>query len=112
MGEEGRLPLTAPTGYKLFPQPTIVGEYTGFGGVIVYHALDDNFYAFDLACPVEANRTIRVEMDDDGIHAACPKCGSVYEFSAGVAFPIQGPSEESLRQYKVYTSGSILYVNN
>jgi nitrite reductase/ring-hydroxylating ferredoxin subunit len=113
MGEGSRLPLTAQTGYKLFTKRTLAGEYIGFGGVIVYHALDDNFYAFDLACPVEANRSIRVEMNEDNIHATCPKCGSVFDLSYGFANPEnKGSAKEGLRPYKVNMQGDILYVTN
>ena len=70
--------------YKIYTQSNIdqAGEKTGFGGVLVYHGLNNNggaadaYYAFDAACPYEALANIKVEVDENKIYAICPKCGS------------------------------------
>jgi nitrite reductase/ring-hydroxylating ferredoxin subunit len=93
------------------------GELTGFGGVWVYHNFDaatgrDVFYAFDAACPYEASRTIRVEMDDVFMYAVCPKCQSKYDLYSGYANPVAGPGRERLKPYTVTTVGNKVYVRN
>lgn len=37
--------------------------YTGFGGILLVGDLSGAPYAYDLACPVEVNRNVRIEID-------------------------------------------------
>lgn len=70
-----------PAGY-----PYKAGEYTGFGGVMLVCDPNGEYYAFDLACPVEKNANIRVAYDTESSIAGivkCPKCGSTYNIFAG-----------------------------
>lgn len=79
---------------------------TGFGGVL----LASNYYleprAFDLACPVECRRDIRVVVEND--KAVCHTCGSTYDvFNAGA--PLSGPATQhhyGLTRYNVGPGGS------
>ena len=91
---------------------TLAIERTGYGGVLVYHALDNNYYAFDAACPHEANASITVQTDENNIHATCPKCQSKYDLSYGNANPVEGPSREALKRYTLTPSGNKIYVRN
>lgn len=106
--------------YKIYTQSNIDqdGERTGFGGVLVYHGLNNNggageaYYAFDAACPYEAQVNIKVEVDENRIYAICPKCGSKYEILNGIGNPIEGPSKNYLQQYPVTPMGNKLYIRN
>ena len=51
-------------------------EYTGLGGILVRCNGINEYRAYDLACPYEKNATVRIEVDELGISAICPKCGS------------------------------------
>ncbi|MDR1918280.1 MAG: (2Fe-2S)-binding protein [Tannerellaceae bacterium] len=110
--------LLPTSAYKIFTPQNINQsiEKTGFGGVLVYHGLDgsgaDAYYAFDRACPHEANRSITVEVDEDHLYALCPKCQSKYELIYGIGNPVSGPAREQLKSYQVLLSGNKVYVRN
>ncbi|MDR0995153.1 MAG: (2Fe-2S)-binding protein, partial [Tannerella sp.] len=105
--------LVGMGGYEIITKPREANDRLGFGGILVFHAYDDNYYAFDLSCPYEANPNIRVAVDSTGIYAVCPNCGSRFDLSYGLAYPTQGPAKESLRRYAVTPGGgNILYVSN
>lgn len=97
--------------YKLFTQGRYAGELTGFGGVLVYHGTD-GYYAFDAACPYEADRNITVGVDDHGIYAVCPKCHSRYELLYGFGNPVSGPAQYGLKKYQVWVNGNEIRVKN
>lgn len=105
------LSLNAIGAYKTYTTVTTATQAIGYGGVLVIHATDDSYYAFDLACPYEANDTIRVQVQSD-ITAKCPVCGSTYRILDGSGWRLNGPSTQKLKQYHVYPSGNYLYVTN
>jgi nitrite reductase/ring-hydroxylating ferredoxin subunit len=86
-------------------------ERVGFGGVLVVHALDDQFHAFDLACPYEVNQGVRVAADENNLFAICPKCGTKYDIAFGSGAP-DGVSKYYLKRYTVTGSGTQLTVTN
>jgi nitrite reductase/ring-hydroxylating ferredoxin subunit len=107
--------------YKIFTSQNInqAVERTGYGGVLVYHGLNnmgsDSYYAFDISCPHEANRSVVVAVDDAGIYAICPKCGSKYELLNGIGNPVSGPSQQEgyyLKPYIVSASSDRIIVRN
>lgn len=76
-----------PVGY-----PYKASEYTGFGGIMLVCDPNGEFLAYDLACPVEKNPDVRVQVDSDNPIAGlakCPKCGSVYNLF-GKGGPVEG----------------------
>lgn len=83
----------------------------GYGGILIYHGLDDNIYAFDLACTKEVKRSVRVVTDSlvTG-QAVCPECGSVFNVAYGSGNRISGDAPEGLRRYRVRISGSYITV--
>jgi nitrite reductase/ring-hydroxylating ferredoxin subunit len=98
--------------YKTYTKVSTGLESLGFGGILVVHAMvDDSYYAFDLSCPYEVQRTVRVEVQPD-LSAKCPECGSRYRIMDGSGWRIDGPSKEKLKQYHIYPSGNYLYVTN
>ncbi|MDR1678317.1 MAG: hypothetical protein LBR81_00875 [Prevotellaceae bacterium] len=87
----------------------------GYGGVLVIHGYDDNYYAFDMACPKEKKRTVRVQPNGAG-QAVCEQCGSVFNIGYGSGNCVSGEAKEALRRFRVSvqasTQGDILQVNN
>jgi len=109
--------LRAIGGYKTY---TVVNtsqgvSAIGYGGVLIFYGYDENYYAFDMACPHEVSRTVRVIPNDEG-QAVCNTCGSVFNIGYGSGTCISGPATEGLRKFKVTatstTSGLYLYVVN
>lgn len=107
--------LKSISAYKIFTQGRYAGESTGFGGVLVYHSPDEGgtYYAFDAACPYEANKNTLVTVDEGGICAFCPKCHSRYNLlDGGAGNPESGPSKYPLKAYRVFVNGNKIYVQN
>jgi hypothetical protein len=74
----------------------------GFGGILVINGVGDagiNLFAYDLACPVEVNKAVRVVPDDIG-HATCPQCHAVYYIANGSGAPMSG-TKNFLKAYQV-----------
>lgn len=92
-------------GFKEFVKPATIYQYLGFGGILVFRSFDDSFVAFDLACPHEIKRDVRVECDMSGI-ATCPKCGSTYDVGYGSGTPRSGAAAYPLRKYTVQPYGN------
>lgn len=97
--------------YKTFTKIRQNGEAIGYGGLLLFCGVDGRYYAFDLSCPHEASKTVRVVPDDNG-QAKCPKCGSIFDLSYGVGQPIEGVAETTLRRYNVSQYGQELLVQN
>jgi Ferredoxin subunits of nitrite reductase and ring-hydroxylating dioxygenases len=106
--------LVPMSAYKFFTinNINISSQRVGYAGVLVYHGVDGNYYAFDMACPHEASRNSIIQMSDDGIYAVCPTCKSKYDISHGIGNPVEGPSRFTLRRYSVSRVGNKLYVRN
>lgn len=102
--------LKAIQAYKLYTPTTInqATEKTGFSGVLVYHGID-GYYAFDAACPVEHQASVRVEVED-GVYAVCPRCGSKFNLLEGYGSPVEGSATEGLKRYPVDQVGEKLYI--
>ena len=84
--------------YIYTPGMSVPSNYRfGYGGVLIYRDLDGKVRSCDLACPVEASRTVRVEVRMP--YAVCPVCGSKYDLSWGFVAPVAGPAKEALRIY-------------
>lgn len=115
--------LKAVQAHKIFNKSNTVYQYdaqTGMGGILIYHGFDNNgggakdaYYAFDAACPYEASTNAIVEVDEDGIYAVCPKCGSKYELLNGLGNPTQGSlSTKYLQHYPVNLANNKIIVRN
>ena len=98
-----------------FPYSTV--SATGFGGVLLIEGLDpftgiSNIpLAYDLACPVERQNNVRVEVDPETYFAVCPVCGSSYDVTLGSGAPVDGIAatgtyKYGLKQYSCLPSGS------
>jgi hypothetical protein len=99
--------LRNPLIYKVFIKDSIndrlASNRLGFGGILVINGRGENMlvnlFAYDLACPVEVNRNVRIKPNDLG-EATCPQCGAVYMIANGSGAPISG-SENFLKTYRV-----------
>lgn len=96
---------------KTFIQPIHISDAMGYGGIIIYHNVNDGYYAYDAACPYECDKNIRVVPDASGI-AVCPKCSSKFDIGFGSGTPSKGPAKYNLRIYQVIRRGDILTVTN
>lgn len=85
-------------------------DYIGYGGILVYTGFDGEYYAFDMSCPYEVKRTVRVYPNDIG-QAVCEGCGSIFDISYGIGNPTSGPAKEVLKRYKTTLSGDRLYIS-
>lgn len=73
----------------------------GFGGLLIYHAQDNVYYAVDLACPKEVSPTVLISPPDDLGMCECDSCGEIYDMTFGQGTPTKGISKEALRHYTV-----------
>ena len=100
--------LMSPGAYKEFITPEKITDNLGFGGLLVVSNMNDygnlQYFAFDLACPYEAERETRVTMNTQ-MYAECTKCGSKFNVMYGTGTCAEGPAREGLRRYRVSVSG-------
>jgi nitrite reductase/ring-hydroxylating ferredoxin subunit len=83
----------------------------GYRGIIVYRKSQDEFTAFDRACPYDWSvDKARLVVDASGLTASCPNCKSKYILLDGT--PYEGPSHYSLKQYQTQYDGNLLYIFN
>lgn len=118
LGQSDLPNLDSQPGVVLVNQYLNASDVIGVCGLLLYHsAMEDSYYAFDLACPYcyRQNHTTALGMKDI-FTAQCPKCQS--EFGAiqyGSPAPTAGPANEEnllLRQYKARLSSySVLTVS-
>lgn len=88
--------------HKLYTAKVSATDKLGYGGVLVYHTVFDDFVAYDLACPYEANASTRVAVDEEeDLYVVCPACGSKYELTTGRPEP-GSVSTYRLQPYNVY----------
>lgn len=96
---------------KSFTSPRNAAESTGFSGVFVVCGNNNVYYAYDLCCPHEAEKSVRVVPDLAG-GAKCPQCGTEFSTAYGSGAPVKGPSKYALRRYNVTPRGQELIVTN
>ncbi|MBO5961127.1 MAG: hypothetical protein J6P99_04750 [Paludibacteraceae bacterium] len=99
-----------PNQCVIFDKPRLVSDRIGYGGVLVYSDFYGDFHAFDLACPYEAQTSVKVRPDSVG-NVICSKCGEVYDISLGVGMPTKGICREPLKRYVVREVNNVLYVS-
>lgn len=108
--------LIQPAG---FPYSSI--NCTGFGGVLLISGMDPFTseagvpLAYDLACPIEREQTVRVAVDPETLDAVCPVCDSHYDVTMGAGAPVAGPAltgtkKYGLRRYRCIPSGQGGYI--
>ena len=91
---------------------TAISE-TGLGGILIVGDVMGMFLAYDLACPVEIKKDIRLKIDSEKHDAYCPTCGSRYDIFANYGSPTSGPAAEKgygLQKYYVGAGNSGEYM--
>lgn len=77
---------------------------TGFGGVLLVCDVNGNPAAYDLSCPVECKRDVRIFVNTDELVGECPKCHSTYDIFTLGGYPLSGQAAKDgfgLRRYNV-----------
>ncbi|MCE5175631.1 MAG: hypothetical protein ABFC90_05175 [Bacteroidales bacterium] len=93
--------LNEPNTTCYISKSNLANEGLGYGGIIIVHAFDGEYYAFDLSCPVEHESDIRIGYADQSLICKCDSCGEEYELGFGLGTPKNHKSKEALRRYKV-----------
>lgn len=78
--------------------------YCGFGGVLLVGDVMGTPQAYDLACPVECRRDVRVRINKATNLAECPLCHSTYDVFSLYGHPAGGEAADKgygLRRYHV-----------
>ncbi len=108
--------------FLLFEKRINVNDMIGYGGILVFSGIDPDsgntiYYAFDMACPYEVKRDVRVYPIKDGLgQVKCEKCGSVYNVFSGSGYPepnsgpAAGPDVKILRRYNTSLSNDVLFI--
>ena len=87
------------------------GTLLGYGGILIFRDYDNKLHAADLACPVEADNTITVEVNMP--YAVCPKCNTKYDLTFGFCSPVSGPGKFPLKIYQsVFEAGDYIQIRN
>lgn len=89
--------------------------YCGFGGVLLVGDVMGTPQAYDLACPVECRRDVRVRINTESNLAECPQCHSTYDVFSLYGHPAGGEAAQKgygLRRYRVGpASGSYMLIS-
>ena len=94
--------LNGSLSYKEYTSRLLETDRLGYGGILVINGIGEstvNLYAYDLVCPNEAQREVKIKPESSGLHAICSKCNAVYDIANG-GFPESG-SRYWLRRYNV-----------
>lgn len=78
---------------------------TGFGGVLLIYDVNNVPLAYDLACPVECKRDVRVTINKQTMEAVCEKCHSTFDVFTLHGHPLSGPAAESGFGMTMYSVG-------
>ncbi len=90
-------------GVMTFTEAEKTSDALGYGGILVIYGYDGEYHAFDMACPNEVSRTVRVTPNSVG-QCVCDSCGSVFNIGWGIGYRESGPADEGLKRYTVTTS--------
>lgn len=77
---------------------------TGFGGILLVGDVNGDPVAYDLSCPVECKRDIRIFVNTKEMIGECPKCHSTYDIFTLGGHPLSGQAATDgygLRRYNV-----------
>lgn len=93
------LPERIPAGF-----PYTAMSSTGLGGILLCTTYFGTPVAYDLACPVECNASVRVFINEDN-EAECPKCHSRYDVFEKLGYPVAGRAAEKGWGLEIYRVG-------
>ena len=107
--------LRTPLSFITFSEKEkrLPSDRLGYAGLLVVSdATGSALYAYDLCCPHEDSKVIKVIPESNG-SAVCPQCKSVFVTMYGQGSVVSGPAGESLQKYTVIPlqSGSYSITN-
>ncbi|NLB03611.1 MAG: hypothetical protein GX841_09545, partial [Bacteroidales bacterium] len=76
-----------PGDYYYITEPQTASDRLGYGGLLLVRGFDDQYYAYDLACPVECRTDVRVGQPSEVLEVVCPQCGESYQLGFGLGTP-------------------------
>lgn len=85
----------------------VVSDCTGFGGLLLVCDVYGAPVVYDLSCPVEQKRDVRIFINDKNV-AECPICHSTYAVFENFGMPLSGRAAEfhwGLTRYRIGTNG-------
>ena len=94
--------LNEPAGFYY-----VVSVCTGFGGLLLVCDVYGTPQVYDLACPVEMQRDVRVFINKNN-ESECPKCHSTYAVFENYGMPLSGRAADNhwgLTRYRIGTNG-------
>lgn len=89
--------------YKVFTETDRRRDTDRFGYaglLVVTDVTGSTLFAYDLCCPYEDNKSIKVVPEGDG-KAECPSCGSAFVTMYGQGSVVKGPARQPLQRYPV-----------
>lgn len=98
--------LAALNGFKEFTKQTNANQRLGLGGILVFHSIDDKFYAFDMACTNKQKADAKVRCDNLGI-VVCDSCKTQFYVGDGTGYVQNGVAKYPLKKYSVYYDASL-----
>lgn len=109
-------PLLTPGGYVYITEAEVEPTALGLGGILLIRSLvgdsqGEAYYAYDLACPVEKERGVRVVVNNK-LEAECPSCKSTFSILYGGGGPTSGTASIPLFAYRTYHTGNRIVVTN
>lgn len=82
----------------------------GVRGIVLYHASNNEYRAFEQNCSFEPlNSCAKVEVDGSGLFLVDTCCASTFNFDG---FPTGGPAGLPLRLYNTFLQGNLLTITN
>ncbi len=98
----------------LYQKLNVIGgwEYLtgGYNGIVVYRLNQDEFMAFDRACPYDYMNGCRIQVESSFTTAIDSCCKSRFILTDGS--PFSGPAHVSLKQYRTSYDGNNLHISN
>ncbi len=101
--------LNNPTNNNLLFVGGAVEINGGIKGIVVYRSSNDQFFAYDLACPHKAVNECD-KMTVDGLFMICPCDNSKFALALGGA--PQSDTPHAAKQYRVVKNGNSLLITN
>ncbi|MBR8536585.1 Rieske 2Fe-2S domain-containing protein [Carboxylicivirga sediminis] len=95
--------------------PGGTNQHVGIKGVVVYELSRSDYYAFDLMCTHQHEKTtpyfVQIVKPGD-IVLKCPECGSEYNVAVEYGSVVKGPAKWPLKRYQTSVSNNILRIWN
>lgn len=92
----------------------IVFPDEGYGGIILFKRSEEEYNAYDMACPYDTPEVCTIEgKNSSDLTWECPCCGSVYNLYNHGAVD-KPPAEYPLKEYSVYIDWdkNLLFISN